>query len=1062
MEKKPSDINISKDNSNAVCEPDASPVSIEAGRIRIQLLSDTLLRIEAKRKNGYEDRPSFTVPTRTGFLKVGSTVFEENGMTVIKTKTYTVYVPGDAAGPEGIHITDSIGNELWRYESMTSSRVFLPSPGDELKSWFFSDSPRVIPSANGYSLPDDGSYEAYNGWEISEDAVDIFVFLPFGSYKTFTSDYVRLTGRSEMVTLDMLGYWDSRWYAYSEETALKQIEDYKKKGYPIDMLVIDTDWRDSKSGIGYSINTSLFPDMEGFLKKAHKEDVTIMFNDHPEPASGTANLLDKDEIAYRSENLKRILSLGLDYWWYDRNWRVALKPVTDGLSIYTTGMYAFQWITKDYYKKIAEKNGAYPRRGLIMGNVDGIRNGVINYAPEIAAHRYSIQWTGDTNTNTYALDDEIRNLVLCGAEFGLPYVSSDLGGHSFEVERDMYARWIQYGALSNICRVHCTKPYSRMPWLYGETAEAVTKEYVGMRYRLLPLFYELAHENYMTGLPIMRRLDIKYPQYHESSANNEYLLGDYILVAPVSGAKETKIVPGSMLSHDGKPGLYAEYFKNTDLSGTPYLTKADANISFDWTRVGPEELGTGTDFSIRWTGDITVGDEDIMLRFYSDDGVRVWIDGKCAVDGWRLYDQYLFASEKLAAGTKHSLKVEYFQAGGEAHINMKYTAKPDDSRDVFIPDGEWIDVWSGERVTGPVTVSVRHPVETSPIYVRSGAIIPLARNMTNTREKNWSSMSLDVYPSKNFDASAVIYEDDAETEAYKDGKYRTSDIRMYYKDALIIDIDAAKGSFESSFRAFTSRNYTLRIHARSYFGKLTTVTVDGKRAKTAVYPVTNDASPFAFSGGARDGVIYEVVFDADVYKAHKIKVFFKDPVDDRVNDKFDRSAVDFCVTAEKIEKTALDACCGNVLDYAIFGTEITDSVIRKKDGKGLIGNCTSEGKRSMFYDNYPVSWHDGDYIESGRSEKGTASQKDFKVTLSTIEGKMRYTLYTGGWKSLAKITVRDRAGNVRTLTCGDMDNNYYHKVTISCESSSASELYFDYSILCGENITFTLVQALED
>ena len=80
-------------------------------------------------------------------------------------------------------------------------------------------------------------------------------------------------------------------------------------------------------------------------------------------------------------------------------------------------------------------------------------------------------------------------MVLLGSEVGLPYTSSDLGGHTSTVTEDMYVRWIQYGALSPIMRVHCTKPYSRMPWLFGDTAARVTHTYADLRYRLLPVYY---------------------------------------------------------------------------------------------------------------------------------------------------------------------------------------------------------------------------------------------------------------------------------------------------------------------------------------------------------------------------------------------------------------------------------------------------------------------------------------------------------------------------------------------------------------------------------------------
>jgi len=1048
------------DTGDPVTDPDKdegpAPESVIIGKVRVQLLSDTLVRVEQKTSKGFEDRASFSVAKRNGWDKVEYTQTEEDSYQVITTSAYKVYVPDGASNITGVYITDLEGKELWHYESLTNSNVFLPSPSDELSCWYFSDSPRVIPSENGYSIDEDG-YVRNNGWETNSSAQDMFIFLPQGDYKTFTSDFVKLTGRSEMVTLNLLGYWDSRWYAYSTRTAINQIKEYQKRGYSIDVLVIDTDWRNASSGSGYDINTSLFPDLELFMQQAHELGVTIVFNDHPEPASRTTSLLDEKEIEYRSTNLKMILALGLDYWWYDRNWSVALNPIADGISIYASGMYAFQFITEEYYESITDL-GEYARRGLIMANVDGINNGVVRYAPELAAHRYTLQWTGDINTNAEALQQEIYDLIYGGVELGIPYMSSDIGGHTSEVSPDMYVRWVQYGSLSNFMRVHCTKPYSRMPWLYGDTAESVTKEYVGMRYRLLPLFYELAYENYNTGLPIMRRLDINYPQYVESDANDQYLLGDYILIAPISGAKETTAVPDSWLTHDGAAGLTAQYYRNSSLSGTPATTRIDSNINFNWTTGGPSVLGLSDNFSIRWTGQITAGEENVMLRFYADDGIKVWIDDTLMIDGWDVYDQYLY-TDILEAGKTYDIKVEYCELGGNAHVNMEYTTKIEDDRTVFIPDGSWIDVWSGEKFTGPTTIEVVHPLETSPIFVREGALIALAENMVNTSEKNWSNMTLDVYPSKDYSAKTTIYEDDATTVAYKDGKYRTTDISMEYTDALTIDIAKTVGSFTDEFRGFTERTFNVRIHAREDFGSITKITLNGEEITAEVYDISESASPFAFTGASRDSVIYEISFKTDIYTANQIKVWFEHPVDDGVNGDYDDSAVDFKVTVEKITKQSRNISGGSDLDWALFGYSSVDSVVRKADGEGLIGTIESDDDNYGFSDNYTISWSGGDTKASGSSTNGPVSNRNFKITLKTVEGKMYYTLYIGGWKGLAKITVRDRAGSVQTLSFGDINTNYYRMVTIECESESASELYVNYSILCGENITFSAVMA---
>lgn len=1038
------------------------PEEVTVGKVRIQLLSDSLVRVEQAMSDGsFQDKASFSVINRDAWYKVEHTVETEGDNTVIKTAAYHVIVPTDATSINKVVITTPDGEELWHYETKTNSDIFLPSPSDELASWYFTDNPRVIPSENGYSLPVDGDYTANNGWTTDTLANDNFVFLPGGSYETFMKDFIELTGRSEMITLNLLGYWDSRYYEYSATSALNQIKEYQKRGYSIDILVIDTDWRDASRGVGYEINERLFPDMKQFLEDAHELGVTIYFNDHPEPAKGTSSLLAEDEIEYRTENLTLLLSLGLDYWWYDRNWSVALNGVDSNLSIYTTGMYAFQWITQEYYESITDVD-EYARRALIMANVDGIWNGEMTDPTEVAAHKYSIQWTGDIGTSEESLRKEIYNLIYGGVEMGIPYMSSDLGGHTSEVSDEMYVRWMQYGALSTICRVHCTKPFSRMPWLYGDIAESVTKEYVGMRYRLMPLYYALAHENYVTGLPVMRRLDIVYPQYVEADANDQYLLGDYILIAPISGKGLDPIDP-SWLSADGKEGLYVEYFKNNALSGTPAYTGYTTELNYDWKTSGPSVLGSPADnYSVRFSGKITVGDTDVLIGAYADDGVRVYIDGTLVINGWTVYDTYL-ASGVLKAGSTHDIKIEYCEYTGNAHIQIGTMNQLDDDRDVFLPEGVWMDVWTGKEYVGPCTINVVHSLHTSPIFVRQGAVVPLVTQAQNTFGIDWSKITLDVYPSVNYKAETTIYEDDTTTVAYKDGVYRTTDVTMNYADgALVLNIGATNGAFTTDF---TERDYTIRLHMRESFGAITKITVNGVEVTATTHKKSAESTPFAEFGAALDADIVEFTVKTALDKENEVKIYFASAQEDTVNEAYDDSAVKFTVVANTISKTAmngLNLSAEGDLDWALFGATTPESILRKKDGKGWIGATTSDDDIYEFSDNYSIRWTDGDVTQIGSSTRGPVSGRNFQTVLKTDGTKMTYTIYLGGYKSVAKITVRDRAGNVETLSFGNLNSNFYRQIVIECEAGEASELHINYSLLSGDNITFSAITASAD
>ncbi len=1045
-------------NKPVVSGGDQKMSVVELGDLRIQLLSDTIVRIENKGPKGFEDRPSYIVLNRDNYDRITYTVEEKNNVTMIKTDKYIVHIPNGGSA-EDAYITDLANERIWAYSDAgkTDTNVYLPSPSDALKSWYFTDSPRIIPSEHGYSNKIDVTN--LQDWDFDNDALDVFVFLPDGDYSQFCSDYVKVTGASEMVNLQTLGYWDSRWYPYSSETALQQIKDYQDKGFSIDVLVIDTDWRASQSdgqgsgGIGYEINKNLFPNMAAFLDECEAMGVDICFNDHPEPVRGTTNGLDKAEVEYRSDKLTLILSLGLDYWWYDRNWSVSLNSFDPDISAYAFGMYAYQWVTAEYRDSIVDWD-EFAERSLIMANVDGVLHGKWYYASDLSAHRYSIQWTGDIGADSDALAQEIYTAVFGGAEVGLPYMSSDIGGHNQPVTNEMYARWIQYGALSTICRVHCTNEKyihqdGRMPWLFGETAEEIAHTYLDMRYRLLPLYYALARENYDTGLPIMQRLDIQYPQYVEASRNDEYLLGDYILVAPI---EETDAkVPDSVFTHieNGNivSGLKAEYFNNNNWSGSPVLTKTESNIYYDWGTKGPGGLEITDNFSIRWSGNVTIGDRDAAFTFFADDAIEVYVDGKKVIDGLNVYDTYLTTPVYKAHST-HSIEVKYAEYSYNAHVYMRYIQQGDsdcyNTRTVFIPDGTWIDVWSGERFIGPATYTVTHPLETSPIFVREGSLVALAPNMANTNEKDWSEMVLDVYPSANYDASITLYEDDTKTDAYKSGFYRTTGITMDFdagREALLIDIGTAKGEFEGD-RAFTDRKWTVRLHTNPEWGAVTSIAVNGEVVQFNVIPKSQNGKPFAFDGASLDSDVYEFVVEGSVYDEYAIKVFYESSVDSKENTSYEKVEVPF------------ELSFGESGDGVDFNDSTVDWIAYGENNNDLY--VTKNGLNTFS----PTASYDTPWLESGNfvklfdagafSSTALTSQKDFSFEINTSKDAKYYILYLGGYQSTAKVTVRDTAGNVKTVNFGNIDGSYTKRVIIETTGDAEGKLYVTYSMVASE------------
>jgi hypothetical protein len=119
-------------------------------------------------------------------------------------------------------------------------------------------------------------------------------------------------------------------------------------------------------------------------------------------------------------------------------------------------------------------------------------------------------------------------------------------------------------------------------------------------------------------------------------------------------------------------GLKGEYFKSTNLSGSPVLTRTDATINFDWKKAAPASSVKADLFSVRWTGFVKPAySQTYTFCVGADDGVRLWIDNKQLVNYWK--DQSYTercSTISLKANTKYAIKLEYYENYDTASIKL--------------------------------------------------------------------------------------------------------------------------------------------------------------------------------------------------------------------------------------------------------------------------------------------------------------------------------------------------------------------------------------------------------
>lgn len=125
-------------------------------------------------------------------------------------------------------------------------------------------------------------------------------------------------------------------------------------------------------------------------------------------------------------------------------------------------------------------------------------------------------------------------------------------------------------------------------------------------------------------------------------------------------------------------GLQGQYFNSADLNAASAgLIRIDPIMDFYWQHGSPDSSISNTNFSVRWTGQVQAESTGAYtFHTNSDDGIRLWVDGKQLVNDWTDHaatqDQ---GTIDLVAGQKYDIKMEYYQRGGDATAKLTWEAE---------------------------------------------------------------------------------------------------------------------------------------------------------------------------------------------------------------------------------------------------------------------------------------------------------------------------------------------------------------------------------------------------
>jgi alpha-glucosidase (family GH31 glycosyl hydrolase) len=536
----------SSEQGSPVADPSAV---VTVKNARFTILTPAMVRMEWSPDGQFEDRASFAFLNRK--LPVPQfKVSADDEWTTIDTGELKLRYrnSGDKFRKANLSIETTVGGRkvVWKPRMKNTGNLFGTTRTLDGVSGSCPLEPGLL-SRDGWAVVDDSRRLLFDNsdwpWVTtrkSKTGLDWYFFGYGHDYKRALSDFTKVAGKIPLPPRFVFGSWWSRYWAYSEDELKDLVKQFHEHDVPLDVLVIDMDWH-LDGWTGYTWNPKYFPDPDGFLKWVHQQGLRTTLNLHPAdgvgkhekafPEMAKAMGLDPEKVdrvpfdctdrkyvdAYFNILHHPMEKQGIDFWWID--WQQGGKSKVAGLD-------PLFWLNYLHWTDMERREAETNRRPILFSRWGGLGN-----------HRYEIGFSGDTFSVWPSLAFQPYFTSTAG-NVGYDYWSHDIGGHQpGPVEPEIYARWIQWGALSPALRTHTTKnPKSeRRIWEFPKEVFESAREAFRLRYELIPYIYTAARQCYDTAMPLCRPLYYEWPDMDEAYRHGgEYFFGDQLLVAPVA------------------------------------------------------------------------------------------------------------------------------------------------------------------------------------------------------------------------------------------------------------------------------------------------------------------------------------------------------------------------------------------------------------------------------------------------------------------------------------------------------------------------------------------------
>lgn len=422
----------------------------------------------------------------------------------------------------------------------------------------FVDCPARVTYDMGKSDPGAGRITA------ATDILDAYLFTG-PDPQAVLGRYTDLTGRMELPPRWALGYHQSRYSYYPAARVRDVAREFRARQIPCDVLHLDIHYMD-----GYRVFTwdrERFPDPAGLLGELAAQGFKVVTIVDPGVKVDGQYPLFREGVAEGHfichPDGELVISTvwpgrtafpdfaraATCRWWGDRQGEALLAAGVAGIwnDMNEPSCFAHHTLPdgalqgEDGQRRPhARVHNAY---GLLMSRAT--HEGLLRWRPErrpfvltrsgyAGIQRYAAVWTGDNHSWWEHLLAAMPMCLGLGLS-GVPFVGADVGGFQGDADGELLVRWTQMGAFMPFFRNHSALgTRDQEPWAFGPEVEAICRDFIRLRYRLLPFLYNQFREASRTGLPVMRPLLLEYPADPATyNLADQFLVGGDLLVCPV-------------------------------------------------------------------------------------------------------------------------------------------------------------------------------------------------------------------------------------------------------------------------------------------------------------------------------------------------------------------------------------------------------------------------------------------------------------------------------------------------------------------------------------------------